>query len=97
MTLATRLAPVLFLGLVLASCAPAPDRSVEDLVEASGRAYDLLEPGLRRAAEAYLDDCRRQAALIGTQPSIDGKESGRNSTEYESEDGKNRKVLTVKT
>jgi hypothetical protein len=88
---------VLFLGLALNSCAPARDRSVEDLVEASSRAYDILEPGLREAAERILDDCRRQAALVGTQPSVGGREAGAYKTEYESEDGKNRKVLTIKT
>jgi len=81
----------------MTSCSPAQDRTVEDLVEASGRAYDLLEPGLRQAAERYVDDFRRQTALVATQPSIDAREAGSLSTEYESEDGKSRKFLTIKT
>ena len=97
MTSAIRLAPALFLGLGIAACGQAQDRSVEDLVEASRRAYDLLEPGLREAAERTLEDCRRQAALVRTQPSVDGQEAGRFRTEYESADGKVRKVLTIRT
>jgi len=88
---------VLIASLSLAGCASTEPSTVEELAAASARAYNVLEPGVRAAAESHLDGLNREGSRYAGKPSFRYDLTTTHTAEYETKDGKIREKITVRT
>jgi hypothetical protein len=83
--------------LSLAGCVSSRSSEIDDLISASTRAYAVLEPGLRKDAEAYLEGLRPRGSEYKGQVSIEAYETYSETVTFENQGGTSSEVVDRKT